>query len=392
MTEVYITGVGVVSALGLGLEVQYEKLRTGSTGITFYEGPGPSCYAGRVPWDNRQLCELIDVSYSRYYSRTALLGIAAARQALAGLVVDARFPTSFLNGSTVGGMDLSEGYFEAKAAQRPADPRVFGMHDLGGMTAWMAGKLGAFHAVQTLSTACSSGANALMLGAQLIRSGRADRVLAGGTESFCRFTLEGFRSLMVYDPGLCRPFDTERKGLNLGEGAAYLLLESESSLQASGNKPLARLSGWANRNDAFHHTGTSPTGIGAQLAMQAALEQAGLLPGAVSYINAHGTGTATNDASELAAMQEIFGRGLPYFSSTKGATGHTLGASGAIEAAFAVKSILAAYAYGTVGLHQPMDASESLLASGRETPVREVMSNSFGFGGNATSLIFSEVP
>jgi 3-oxoacyl-(acyl-carrier-protein) synthase len=387
---VNITGLGIVSALGIGAKHHYNQLRSGVVGIGHYQSGTDFLYAGRVSFTNRQLSELCKVPFSEYTSRTALLGILAAKDALGGLKVDSGFPTGFINGTTIGGMDLSERYFEAIAKGEEGDAALFKMHDLGANSTFIAENVGDFHYVNTISTACSSSANALMLGAQLIQSGAFDRVLVGGTDALCKFTIEGFKSLMIYDSQLCQPFDAARRGLNLGEGAAYLLLESEESRRKSGRASLAKLSGWANRNDAFHNTGTSPEGIGAQKAMLAALETAELGPAEISYINAHGTGTQNNDSSELAAMEAVFGDQLPDFSSTKGATGHTLAASGAIEAVISVQSLLQNCAFGNVGISEPMTRSKSLLAKSVSKEISHVMSNSFGFGGNSTTLIFSK--
>ncbi|MDR7129136.1 3-oxoacyl-[acyl-carrier-protein] synthase-1 [Algoriphagus sp. 4150] len=390
MTKINITGLGVVSALGISAKHHFNQLKSGMIGIGHYLRAEQYFYAGKVPFTNQQLSELGQVPFSDYTSRTALLGILAAKEALGKTALDPGMPSAFINGTTVGGMDLSEQYFEAKGKGEQGDAALFQMHDLGANSTYIAENLGDFQYINTISTACSSSANAIMLGAQLIHSGEFHRVLVGGTDALCNFTIEGFKSLMIYDTHLCQPFDVNRRGLNLGEGAAYLLLESEESVKQSGNRCFARLSGWANRNDAFHNTGTSPEGIGAQQAMCAALDTVGLKPDQISYINAHGTGTQNNDSSELAAMEAVFGDSLPDFSSTKGATGHTLAASGAIEAVFAVQSLLQNYAFGNFSIAEPMTASPSLLRKAVSKEIQHVMSNSFGFGGNSTSLIFSK--
>ncbi len=391
MRPVFVTGYGVVSGLGLGAELHLDRLRSGLSGISLVERDFGSFYAGLYPTENSELSQRLGLDPDPYISRTALLGLLAAKEALCNHEESFFRSCAFLNGTTVGGMDLSENYFADKKQGKLGDARLFQMHDLGSVTRFIARNLGSFDLINTVSTACSSGANAIMLGAQLIASGQYERAVVGGTESFCRFTLEGFKSLMVYDTQRCQPFDLHRRGLNLGEGAGFLVLESERSLQERGIVPQAMLSGWANRNDAFHQTGTSPEGIGAQQAMQEALETANLQTREIDYINAHGTGTPTNDSSELAAMQAVFGDQIPYFSSTKGSTGHTLGASGAIEAVVTLECIRTGFAPGTIGLEIPLDATESLLAKGRALPSSHVLSNSFGFGGNSTSLVFSKV-
>lgn len=390
MTAVNITGLGVVSALGVGAAHHFNQLKSGVVGIARYPRNEDFLYAGKVNFTNRQVAELCGIPFSNYTSRTALLGLFAAKEALSSITSVRKFPAAFVNGTTVGGMDISEQYFVDKSNPTQRDAMVFRMHDLGANTAFIANQLRDFQYVNTISTACSSAANAIMQGAQLIRSGEFHCALVGGTDALCNFTMEGFKSLMVYDSALCQPFDLNRRGLNLGEGAAYLLLESDECIKESGNPCLAKVVGWANRNDAFHNTGTSPEGMGAQKAMLAALEIANLQPEEIGYINAHGTGTQNNDSSELAAMEVVFGGQLPDFSSTKGAIGHTLAASGAIEAVLSITSLLGDCVFGNIGLADPMTSSEALLRKPKSKEIHHVMSNSFGFGGNSTSLIFSK--
>src|SRR5690606_8400871 len=186
----------------------------------------------------------------------------------------------------------------------------------------------------TISTACSSSANSIMMAAQMIEDGLLRCAVAGGTDALSRFTLNGFNTLMIVDKELCQPFDKHRRGLNLGEGAAYLLIMSEALADELQLQKIAFVSGYANANDAYHQTASSPEGAGNQLAMRNALVRAGLQPEDISYINAHGTGTPNNDSAECAAIQNVFETACPPFSSTKSYTGHTLAASGAVEAVF----------------------------------------------------------
>ena len=179
----------------------------------------------------------------------------------------------------------------------------------------------------TLSTACSSATNAIITGANMLRCGLADIVVVGGAECLSLFHLNGFNALMILDHQPCRPFDRDRAGLNLGEGAAYLVMETAASAQQRGLKPKFVLSGYANTCDAFHQTASSPEGEGAYLAMTAALKTAGLKPEDIQYINAHGTGTPNNDESESKAILRVFGEHYPPVSSTKSFTGHTTSAS-----------------------------------------------------------------
>jgi 3-oxoacyl-(acyl-carrier-protein) synthase len=269
---------------------------------------------------------------------------------------------------------------------------VLRCHDSGNTTERIAAELGISGYINTLSTACSSGANAIMLGARMLLQGNLDRVLVGGTDALTQFTINGFRSLMIYDDQWCRPFDDSRSGLNLGEGAAFLLLENEKSISLSGNKALCYVNGWANAADAYHQTASSPDGKGATLAITEAIKKAGLQPSDISYINAHGTGTKNNDLSESVALTNVFGAQVPPFSSTKAYTGHTLAAAGAIEAVFSVLAIQHNLQFPNLNYHNAIEeiGLEPVTAMISDADVNSVLSNSFGFGGNNSSLVFSK--
>jgi 3-oxoacyl-[acyl-carrier-protein] synthase-1 len=272
---------------------------------------------------------------------------------------------------------------------------------------------GFFNQVQTISTACSSAANAILLGAEMLKSGRADIVVAGGSECLTKFHLNGFNTLMILDKEQCRPFDNTRAGLNLGEGAAYVVMQRAGvgaghalPLQTT---PIAILSGYANACDAFHQTASSPDGEGAFLAMKKALEIANLKPADIDYINAHGTGTANNDLSEGIAIQRLFGDNIPQVSSTKAFTGHTTSAAGGVEAVISILALqnnfipenlnfkekmeelsFAPYAVSS-NQYQVSSIGEKKILDTQYSVLNTVLSNSFGFGGNDTSLIFSKI-
>jgi 3-oxoacyl-[acyl-carrier-protein] synthase-1 len=265
-------------------------------------------------------------------------------------------------------------------------------HDNGRTTERVADVLGISGYIGTISTACSSGANAVMQGARLMQAKKLDRVIVGGADPIASFNEKGFSSLNVYDNDLCKPFDENRKGLNLGEGAGFLILENEKSISITGNDPICLLSGWDNTTDAFHQTASSPTGLGAAVAMTNALNKANLHPENIDYVNAHGTGTGNNDLSESIALKTVFADKMPPFSSTKGFTGHTLAAAGSIEAVFCVQSIQSHSIHPNINYKTPMKETglvpETIFRSGIN--VKNVLSNSFGFGGNCTCLIFSK--
>jgi 3-oxoacyl-(acyl-carrier-protein) synthase len=252
--------------------------------------------------------------------------------------------------------------------------------------------LGDFASMATLSTACSSATNAIITGANMLRCGLADIVVVGGAECLSLFHLNGFNALMILDHQPCRPFDRDRAGLNLGEGAAYLVMETAASAQQRGLKPKFVLSGYANTCDAFHQTASSPEGEGAYLAMTAALKTAGLKPEDIQYINAHGTGTPNNDESESKAILRVFGEHYPPVSSTKSFTGHTTSASGSIEAVFCLLALEHQFLPKNINWKTPME--EGILPVTEEVAhprIQHILSNAFGFGGNDSSLIFSKV-
>ena len=279
-------------------------------------------------------------------------------------------------------MDLSEKLYPAYSP----------WHSCGASTDLAAQYLG-FSKATTLSTACSSAANAFIYAANLIRCGLAQRVVAGGAESLSDYHLNGFNSLMILDREWCRPFDASRAGLNLGEGAAFLVLETEESALERGAKPLAVLSGWGNACDAFHQTASSENGEGAFLAMSQALNRAGLKPSEIDYVNAHGTGTPNNDASESTALRRIFGDSLPPVSSTKPYTGHTTSASGSIEAVFCLLALQNGFLPPELNWREAdPNCIVPYCHSGRsEESPRHILSNAFGFGGNDSSIILSRV-
>ena len=266
-------------------------------------------------------------------SRTSLMGMLAVRQALAEAQLPETAPKNrrvvLISGTTVGGMDITEQYYDSFAT---SDEHLdcLKKHDCGSSTEEIAAMFGISECT-TISTACSSAANALILGANLLKTGQADLVIAGGSEALTRFHLNGFNSLMILDHEPCRPFDAQRAGLNLGEGAAFVVMETEASARERGADIHAWLTGYGNACDAFHQTASSDNGEGAYRAMTEALEMAHLQPEDIDYVNAHGTGTPNNDLSESAALKRVFAEKMPLISSTKAFTGHTTSASGSIE-------------------------------------------------------------
>jgi len=288
-------------------------------------------------------------------------------------------------------MDMTEKYYYEYLTEEA--PQIYiESHHAGDSTQKIAEQLGIEESlVTTISTACSSAANAIMLGARLIKSGKLDRVLVGGTDCLSKFTINGFKTLMILSDTFNTPFDENRKGLNLGEAAAFLVLESDEIAKAENKKVLAYVKGYGNANDAFHQTASSDNGDGATLAMEKALKVANLKPSEIDYINAHGTATGNNDLSEGRAILRIFGEEMPEFSSTKAYTGHTLAAAGAIEAVYSVLALQNNVIFPNLNFKTPM--KEFLMVPQTELKKKElktVLSNSLGFGGNCSTVIFSK--
>lgn len=390
--KVYVTGLGVVSGIGLGVAENVASLREHRHGmgqVTLFP-TSLDVPVSEVKCNNEELKRLLSLDLQKTYSRTALLGMLAAREAIDDAQLDvAALRTGLISSTSVGGMDLSE-HFYAVFKENPSKGRLCEViaHDCGASTGMIAHYLQIKDFVTTISTACSSGANAIILGARMIKHGLLDAVLVGGTDALCKFTLNGFSSLMILDKEHCRPFDASRAGLNLGEGAGYLVLQSEQSVR---KRAYCRLSGYANTNEAFHQTGSSPQGDGAYRSMNEAIAQSGIPREEVDYINVHGTGTPGNDYSEGIAIRRIFGESVPPFSSVKAFIGHTLGASEGIEAVYSALSVYHGMVYPNLNFQTPVEETglmpETTFREG--LPVRHVLSNSFGFGGNNSSLLFS---
>jgi 3-oxoacyl-(acyl-carrier-protein) synthase len=395
---VYVAGVGVVSAIGNNTAACLHSLETGAAGIgviTSLDSIHKNSLPGAaVKLSNDELAAATGLPASA--SRTALLGMKAAKEAWqdANLSHLPSLRTGFVSANSVGGMDKTESFFNSfiKDNQRGRLKNVV-HHECGAVTELVADGLGIRHFVTTISTACSSSANSIFYGARLIKHNLLDVVLAGGADALTKFTLNGFNTLQILDKQPCQPFDENRRGLNLGEGAGYVVLVSAAVAQKLKTNLYGRLSGYSNANDAHHQTASSPDGMGSYMAMQGALLLSGLQPSDIDYINLHGTGTYNNDISEGTAIRRLFEPHYPKMSSTKSFTGHTLGASGGIEAVFSVLAVKHGLIYPNLRLQTPMQAlpfvPETVFQKNRT--VNHVLSNSFGFGGNCSSLIFSKL-
>ena len=395
---VFVAGTGIISAIGNNVVECLDALENGRAGMGQMRNLH-SAHSNRLPvaevkLNNKELAQLAGLPNIK--SRTALLSLVAAKEALANAGIEniKDLRTGFISATSVGGMDKTENFFtEFLSDNRKGKLRDVINHECGSVTELVADALGIKDYITTISTACSSSANTIFLGARLIRNNIVDVVVAGGTDSMTRFTLNGFNTLMIVDEKFCQPFDENRRGLNLGEGAGYVVLVSDKVAATLKNKPAIILSGYCNANDAYHQTASSPDGVGSYLAMSGALKKAGLQPSEIDYINLHGTGTQNNDIAEGTAIKRLFDPHFPKMSSTKTFTGHTLGASGGIEAVFSVLALQHGIILPNLRLQTPMVdlpfVPEKELVKNVE--VKHVLSNSFGFGGNCSSLIFSKV-
>lgn len=414
---IVITGEGIVCAIGNDCASVASSLvarRSGIGEMRFLPSAHHELPVGEVKLSNAEMKQRLHINADQTMSRTALMGIMAVREALtkARIQSAAHKRVLLISGTTVAGMDVTEQAFLRTAGQ-PAGQNAavdfIAHHDCGSNTADIADYFHLFTDYTTISTACSSAANALLLGAEMLKAGDADIVVAGGSEALSLFHLNGFNSLMILDHERCRPFDGTRAGLNLGEGAAYVVMERLDDAVARHATADACLAGYGNACDAFHQTASSPEGIGAQLAMRQALDMAGLKPKDVQWVHAHGTGTVNNDQSEARAIRQVFQDHLPAVSSTKSFTGHTTSASGSIAAVISIIAMHHRFIPVNLGWRLPMEDADALTAEQKlaendelsslrpymgqnEVMLHTVMCNSFGFGGNDTSLLLTDKP
>ena len=386
-----ITGLGCVSPLGCDAPATRDALKAGRDGISavrlFPVGTFLSRTAGQVPAELEGITEGLH-SASRDWPRAAKLVFLAMHEALAsrpGFV-----PDVVVAGTTSGGMDFGESFFRGRAtgmphrmARRwvrgyvPQQPVLEAMDVLG------------FDApVRVVSNACASGTNALCLAAGLVRSGRAKRVLALGFDALAELVFAGFDCLRASTVEKCRPFDSARTGLALGEGAAGFLIEVMDDVPRAAVR--AAVAGWGFANDNHHLTQPEPSGSGPRLSMERALSDAGWAAEDVGYINAHGTGTPFNDSSEAAAIRAVC-PSAPV-SSTKGMTGHALGAAGAIEAAFCVLAMEEGFLPPNINLRETDSGLDIVANTARPAKLDRVLSNSFGFGGSNATVLLEKIP
>ncbi len=394
--NIAITGLGIICAIGNNSLQVLDSLVNRKTGVDMMKYL-QSCHTelpvGEVKLSDDELKTLLGLPVESLYSRTTLLGAVAVKQAMAdaGLSADmlAGKKVVLISGTTVGGMDVTERILadmrevlQTPNANRSTPIDYVKRHDCGSTTNEIAQICGLDCEVCTISTACSSAINSIIVGCEMLRSGEADLVIAGGSEALSKFHLNGFNTLHILDTEVCRPFDVTRVGLNLGEGAAFVVLQKD---KADGK---AYIGGYGNKCDAFHQTASSDDGEGAYLAMCEALESSGIDKSQIDYINAHGTGTPNNDPSESVALKRIFGDDMPLVSSTKGFTGHTTSASGSIETVICVLAMQNNFVPVSYGFSLVDEACiHPFEGDDKQHRMDYVICNSFGFGGNDSSLL-----
>lgn len=396
-SRIFVTGMGLISGLGNNVQENLNSL------LHLHSGIGPirhietslkdELVVSEVLKTNDELIREAALTDGQACSRNTLLGIIAAKEAFlhARLNEHDNLRTGLISGTTVGGMDQCEKYYQ-DFLNNDSKNAFIDIYDCADSTEKIADYLGLKGFLTTISTACSSAANSIMFASRLMKAGKLDCAIAGGTESLTKFHLNGFNALKILDKQPCRPFDASRNGINLGEGAAYLILETEDANRQTGNQVICELAGYGNACEAFHQTASSPDGTGAYLAMKKALEMSGESPDSIDYINAHGTGTDNNDLSEGRAIERLFTGKIPFISSTKPLTGHMTSAAGSAEAIISILGLVHGIIWPNLNFSNPMPELkfQPVKEMIRGCELNVVMSNSFGFGGNDSSLIFKK--
>lgn len=393
MSGVVVAGYGIVSSLGVGKEENFRKLQNQESGLihaeelnSLYSG---KLFFGEVPHSTVELRDMIALDFDKTSChRTNALSMVALQEAInmAGITSKEISNAAFISASTVGGMcQDKELYYIVSGGEDVSQIHVDSFSS-GACTEYVAKKYGFNKYIDTINTACSSSANSIAMGYQMIALGKFDTVVVGGVDSLTKYSVNGFNSLNLLSPEMCKPFDKNREGINLGEGAAYLILQNEEKAKHS----FGRVLGFGNSNDAHHSTSISDEAYGPNLAIERALASSQLKPSDIDYINAHGTATENNDLSEGRAIVNQFGKEMDV-SSTKSYTGHTLAAAGSIEAVFSLLSIEHQTAWANLNFSElDEEIGFAPITQNKQKEIKNVLSNSFGFGGNCTSLILSK--
>jgi 3-oxoacyl-[acyl-carrier-protein] synthase-1 len=380
-----------VSAMGTGLAATREALHGRRGGLAPCDLPGmpEGIWVGRVPGLEEVVLPEALARYDCRNHRLAELGLRQDGFEAAVAEAAGRFGAhrvAVVLGTSTSGIAETEAAYARRDADGtlPADFDFAHTHDLYALPRYVRARLGLRGPAVAISTACTSGARSFLEAQSMIAAGLCDAVVVGGVDTLCRMTLHGFNSLELLSKGACRPCAVDRDGISIGEAAGFaLVMRAEDAAPGS----LALLGAGASA-DGHHMSSPHPEGLGAISAMRAALAAAGDVP--VDYVNLHGTGTRANDAMEGNAVRALFGDGVPC-SSTKGWTGHTLGASGALEAVIAAICVEDGLVPGCLGVDEPDPGfGVDVAVANRALPVRRVLSNSFGFGGSNCALVIGQ--
>lgn len=400
LQRVAITGLGIITAIGENSAEFREGLFKGKSGIgpvTVFDATGfPSRVAAEVK--SKDLIAPFETKEIKRVSRCDLLGLIAAAEAIgdAGFDLDACNPNEIgvVLGGGAGGMLSWERFRRAQWSKKGSPrPSLLLPSSPCTLTDLIANRYGLNGTRSTISTACSSSSTSIGYASDLIRYGMQEVVVSGGSEALSELTFAGFNSLRVVDPEYCRPFDRNRMGLSLGEGAAIVILEAYERAKRRGATIYAEVLGYAINSDAFHMTSPDPEARGMNRVMAKALENAHVAPEQVDYINAHGTGTKINDQTETRAIKQVFGetraKGLAV-SSTKSMVGHCLGAAGAVETAATILAVHEQVVPPTIHLEEPDPECDLDYVPNQARPkeIHIAMKNSFAFGGNNTAVVF----
>jgi 3-oxoacyl-[acyl-carrier-protein] synthase-1 len=392
MWPLAITARSVVTASGAGTDALRQALHRRRTGLAECSFPGApdGIWVGQVPGLETAAPPPELASFDCRNNRIAELVLRSDGFAEAVAAAVARYGAdrvAVVAGTSTAGIEETERAYARRApgvTDLPKDFAFADTHDLQALPRYVQARLGLRGPALAVSTACTSGARAMVEAASLIAAGAADAAVAGGVDSLCRLTLHGFASLELLSSGPCRPCAGDRDGIAIGEAGGLVLLERA---EAAPRDALLLLGAGAS-SDGHHMSSPHPDGLGAVSAMRAALSASGLDPAEIDYVNLHGTGTRANDAMEDRAVHHLFGDAVPC-SSTKGWTGHTLGASGAVEAVISLICVEDGLVPGCLGVDAPDPDFRAQVAAGgnREMPLRRVLSNSFGFGGSNCALV-----
>lgn len=394
MDTLLISAYTLVSALGRGVRPSFDALEQGRGGLRpcDFDDADLDTWIGRVDGieDEPLPADLADfdcrnnrLARAGLYQDAFIERVAEARERLGPERIGV-----FIGTSTSGVLEVELAYRhrDPSSGALPAEFSYFGTHNIMSVAACTRRMLALEGPAMSISTACSSSAKVFASAYRHMAAGFCDAAVVGGVDSLCLSTLYGFNSLQLVSDCPCRPWDAERKGMNIGEAAGFALLEKLPE-GASG----LGLLGYGESSDAYHMSSPHPEGAGAAAAMRAALESAGLEPGDIDYINLHGTGTRANDESEDRAVMQVFGPETPC-SATKGWTGHALGAAGITETLLALGSIERGFIPGTLNSERvDPELSAGIVLEGRPADVTRVLSNSFGFGGSNCSLVLGKV-